>query len=119
MALVGFFGLFASFSNVGCANEKFRQGSARRENRIRTTVADVGDRETERQRRLEHVQRFHQARRRVHAEHLERTSTFVDQRYAARSGRWHLGSPRRHESVRRVLRGKPETIGDTWADMTY
>lgn len=104
---------------AGCAHPRWERKSAERRASIRHTTGEFVDRERASQSNLRELQTLHQTRVERRQEHLRRRWGFVESRFEQEFVDWRESSEERRKLYRKVWRGKPETIPDTWADLAF
>ena len=104
---------------AGCSDPAWRAKKAVRRERIRADLHLLAKRERESGPNLREIRELHRSSVEHHREHLSAMSGFVHRRVDKEFVDWRDTQDQRRSYIRQQLRGKPETIRDTWARMTY
>jgi len=104
---------------VGCSDSRFDQESAVRRKRREAHLHELAERERRCPENIRDLQATHERALEHRREHLERTRDMLHERVEQESFDWRRFGDQRQSYVRKQLRGKPETIRDTWAAMIY
>ncbi len=90
-----------------------------RRNAIRSDIDLLAARERESRSNLQELHDLRQTQSQLHRNHLNNALNMVDQRTKGRFNNWRVDRHDRKGLTRQCLRGKPETIPDTWAALAY
>jgi hypothetical protein len=112
---IAFFCLFVA----GCAHPRWERKSSERRAAIRSTSGFILDRKNENRSNLQDLNALHRTQAERRREHLRRRWGFVETRFEQEFVDWRDSREERREHFRRIGRGKPETIPDTWAELAF
>ena len=102
-----------------CNSPSFKHDHAIRQERTERLREVVATREYNRPERIHALSDTTRRLGHWRADNLGYTARMPEERERRRRDRLQEQAPERHERVRSIFRGKPETIPRTWADMVY
>ncbi|MFQ5415120.1 MAG: hypothetical protein ACE5E6_11745, partial [Phycisphaerae bacterium] len=110
-------GMSLTMGVVGCSDPRFKVKQARRDAAIRRRLDDNAAREACRPGMIQGLLDYAAAARDAHARKLDTTMTRWANRHRRRVRDWHARADEREARWAHMLAGRPDRIGDAFADM--
>jgi len=107
-----------TLAHAGCSRSNSSDKAAVRRQRMENYWTKFKTKEKQRPEKMEEVAALSHRMSQSHLEKLRKTHKMVQDRYAQELRDWSEDAPKRQAQAKKLLKGKPEEIGETYHKMT-